>query len=172
MRVVAELPDAARARTATARILDARPEHLGLGAPDRPRPRRRAPSRSATPRCSSRRGDLHTAALRSAKATDVYILDRDGEHVLEPVFTFHGFRYADVVGAEVVSADGDRDLERPRAARARFRSSHAALDQFHSNVFWSQRDNFVSVPTDCPQRDERLGWTGDAQAFSADRVAP
>ena len=53
------------------------------------------------------------------------------------------------------------------APRSSFRSSHDALDQFHSNVFWSQRDNFVSVPTDCPQRDERLGWTGDAQAFSA-----
>ena len=53
------------------------------------------------------------------------------------------------------------------APRSSFHSSHDALDRFHSNVFWSQRDNFVSVPTDCPQRDERLGWTGDAQAFSA-----
>ena len=111
-------------------------------------------------------GDLHTAALRSAKATDVYILDRDGEHVLEPVFTFHGFRYADVVGADVVSAEGIA-ISSDLAPRSTFHSSHSALDGFHSNVFWSQRDNFVSVPTDCPQRDERLGWTGDAQAFSA-----
>ncbi|MGC5224712.1 family 78 glycoside hydrolase catalytic domain [Micromonospora sp. DT81.3] len=112
-------------------------------------------------------GELHTAALRKAKATDVYTLASDGEHVLEPVFTFHGFRYADVVGdAEVVSATAiaiSSDLE----PRSTFRSSDAALDQFHSNVLWSQRDNFVSVPTDCPQRDERLGWTGDAQAFAA-----
>lgn len=111
-------------------------------------------------------GDLHVAALRSAKATDVYILDRDGEHVLEPAFTFHGFRYADVVGAEVVSAVAVA-ISSDLAPRSSFHSSHAALDQFHSNVTWSQRDNFVSVPTDCPQRDERLGWTGDAQAFSA-----
>jgi alpha-L-rhamnosidase len=111
-------------------------------------------------------GDLHTAALRSARAADVYILDRNGEHVLEPVFTFHGFRYADVTGAEVVSATAIA-ISSDLAPRSTFQSSHAALDQFHSNVFWSQRDNFVSVPTDCPQRDERLGWTGDAQAFSA-----
>ncbi|GAA5087385.1 glycoside hydrolase family 78 protein [Microbacterium yannicii] len=111
-------------------------------------------------------GDLHVKALRSAKATDVYTLDRDGEHTLEPAFTFHGFRYADVAGAEVVSATAvaiSSDLPR----RSTFSSSHEALDRFHSNVFWSQRDNFVSVPTDCPQRDERLGWTGDAQAFAA-----
>ncbi|WP_243231743.1 alpha-L-rhamnosidase [Microbacterium sp. CIAB417] len=112
-------------------------------------------------------GDLHTAALRSAKATDVYTLDRDGEHVLEPQFTFHGFQHAEVTGpVEVVSATAiaiSSDLE----ARSSFHSASPALDQFHSNVFWSQRDNFVSVPTDCPQRDERLGWTGDAQAFAA-----
>ncbi|MDF2575153.1 MAG: hypothetical protein K0S05_2065 [Agromyces sp.] len=111
-------------------------------------------------------GDLHVKALRSAKATDVYTLDRDGEHTLEPAFTFHGFRYADVDGAEVVSATAVA-ISSDLAPRSTFSSSHAALDRFHSNVFWSQRDNFVSVPTDCPQRDERLGWTGDAQAFAA-----
>ncbi|MDQ7879194.1 family 78 glycoside hydrolase catalytic domain [Microbacterium sp. QXD-8] len=111
-------------------------------------------------------GDLHVKALRSAKATDVYTLDRDGEHTLEPAFTFHGFRYADVDGAEVVSATAVA-ISSDLAPRSTFTSSHEALDRFHSNVFWSQRDNFVSVPTDCPQRDERLGWTGDAQAFAA-----
>lgn len=111
-------------------------------------------------------GDLHLTALRSAKATDVYTLDRDGEHTLEPAFTFHGFRYADVEGAEVVSAVAVA-ISSDLAPRSSFSSSHAALDQFHSNVLWSLRDNFVSVPTDCPQRDERLGWTGDAQAFAA-----
>lgn len=111
-------------------------------------------------------GDLHVKALRSAKATDVYALDRDGEHRLEPAFTFHGFRYADVQGAEVVSATAVA-ISSDLAPRSTFSSSHEALDRFHSNVFWSQRDNFVSVPTDCPQRDERLGWTGDAQAFAA-----
>jgi len=112
-------------------------------------------------------GDLHTAALRSAKATDVYTLDRDGEHTLEPQFTFHGFQYAEVTGAaEVVSATAVA-ISSDLPARSSFRSASPALDQFHSNVFWSQRDNFLSVPTDCPQRDERLGWTGDAQAFAA-----
>ncbi|GAA5206288.1 alpha-L-rhamnosidase [Microbacterium kyungheense] len=111
-------------------------------------------------------GDLHVKALRSAKATDVYTLDRDGEHTLEPAFTFHGFRYADVEGAEVVSATAVA-ISSDLAPRSTFDSSHEALNRFHSNVFWSQRDNFVSVPTDCPQRDERLGWTGDAQAFAA-----
>ncbi|QKJ20654.1 alpha-L-rhamnosidase [Microbacterium hominis] len=111
-------------------------------------------------------GDLHTAALRSAKATDTYILDRDGEHVLEPAFTFHGFRYAEVTGAQVLSATAVA-ISSDLAPRSSFSSSHAALDRFHENVIWSQRDNFVSVPTDCPQRDERLGWTGDAQAFAA-----
>ena len=112
-------------------------------------------------------GALHTAALRTAKATDTYVLGHDGREVLEPAFTFHGFRYAEVTGqARVVSATAvaiSSDL-RPRSE---FASSHAALDRFHENVVWSQRDNFVSVPTDCPQRDERLGWTGDAQAFAA-----
>lgn len=112
-------------------------------------------------------GDLHTAALRSAKATDEYTLDRDGEHTLEPQFTFHGFQHAEVYGAaEVVSATAIA-ISSDLPARSTFRSASAALDQFHSNVFWSQRDNFLSVPTDCPQRDERLGWTGDAQAFAA-----
>ena len=112
-------------------------------------------------------GDLHTAALRTAKATDVYTLADDAEVTLEPAFTFHGFRYADVVtDAEVVSATAVA-ISSDLAPRSSFSSSHPALDRFHSNVVWSQRDNFVSVPTDCPQRDERLGWTGDAQAFAA-----
>nr|WP_314845446.1 family 78 glycoside hydrolase catalytic domain [uncultured Microbacterium sp.] len=112
-------------------------------------------------------GELHTVALRTATATDHYILDRDGEHVLEPQFTFHGFQHAEVTGAaEVVSATAVA-ISSDLPARSSFRSASEALDRFHSNVFWSQRDNFVSVPTDCPQRDERLGWTGDAQAFAA-----
>ncbi|MFL0565953.1 family 78 glycoside hydrolase catalytic domain [Microbacterium sp. 179-I 1D1 NHS] len=111
-------------------------------------------------------GSLHTAALRSAKATDTYVLGHDGVSVLEPPFTFHGFRYAEVDGsARVISATAvavSTDL----SPRSTFASSHAALDRFHENVRWSQLDNFVSLPTDCPQRDERLGWTGDAQAFA------
>jgi alpha-L-rhamnosidase len=94
------------------------------------------------------------------------VLAEDGEVVLEPSFTFHGFRYAEVttaaelVDAEVLAISSDT---RPRAE---FACSDPALTRFHENVRWSQRDNFVAVPTDCPQRDERLGWTGDAQAFA------
>lgn len=111
-------------------------------------------------------GALHTAALRSARATDIYVLDRDGEHVLEPVFTFHGFQFAEVHGAEVMEATGVA-ISSDTPIRGRFSCSDPALNRLHENVAWSQRDNFVSVPTDCPQRDERLGWTGDAQAFAS-----
>lgn len=109
---------------------------------------------------------LHTKALRSAKATDHYTLDRDGRHVLTPAFTFHGFRFADVVtDASVISGVGIAiSSDTPR--RGHFVSSDSRLNRLHENVVWSQRDNFVGVPTDCPQRDERLGWTGDAQAFA------
>ena len=110
-------------------------------------------------------GDLHTAALRSAKATDTYVLAGSEETTLEPRFTFHGFQHAEVAGAEVVSATAIA-ISSDLPTRSSFSSASDALDRFHSNVFWSQRDNFVSVPTDCPQRDERLGWTGDALAFA------
>jgi alpha-L-rhamnosidase len=112
-------------------------------------------------------GALHTAALRTAKATDTYTLDRDGEHTLEPCFTFHGFQHAEVTGAAEIASATAVAISSDLPTRSTFRSSSSALNRFHANVFWSQRDNFVSVPTDCPQRDERLGWTGDAQAFAA-----
>lgn len=110
-------------------------------------------------------GSIHTKSLRTARATDGYVLANDGETILEPTFTFHGFQYAEITGAEVVSATAVAisSADQPRSA---FACSDPMLEQLHSNVAWSQRDNFVSLPTDCPQRDERLGWTGDAQAFA------
>ena len=111
-------------------------------------------------------GSLHTAALRTAKATDTYRLGAEGQVVLEPRFTFHGFRYAQVetsagvLGAEAVAVSSDLPM------RSKFDCSDPALTRLHENVRWSQRSNFVSLPTDCPQRDERLGWTGDAQVFA------
>ena len=113
-------------------------------------------------------GDLlHVKALRSAKATDRYILDHDGRHILEPRFTFHGFQHADVVTqAEVVSATAIA-ISSATSRRGNFKSSDTRINRLHENVVWSQLDNFVSLPTDCPQRDERLGWTGDAQAFAS-----
>lgn len=108
---------------------------------------------------------LHVRALRSAKATDTYILGKDGLQELQPKHTFHGFQFADVVTeAKVVSAAAIA-ITSDNADRSSFKSSHKLLNKFISNVKWSQRDNFVSIPTDCPQRDERMGWTGDAQAF-------
>ncbi len=113
-------------------------------------------------------GELGTRPLRSALATDRYILS-GGDDVFEPTFTFHGFRYAEVSGwpGELTADDLTAvaigsDLERIGT----FRSSDPMLNQFHENVVWGMRGNFVDVPTDCPQRDERLGWTGDIAAFA------
>ena len=112
--------------------------------------------------------ELGTRTLRTALATDRYILS-GGEDEFEPTFTFHGFRYAEVAGwpqalrAEDLAAVAiGSKLERIGT----FRTSDALLNQFHENVVWGMRGNFVDVPTDCPQRDERLGWTGDIAAFA------
>ena len=110
--------------------------------------------------------NLHTAALRTAKATDQYTLDHDGRHILEPKFTFHGFQFAEVTGpAQFVSAIGVA-ISSANERRGTFTSSDVRLNRLHQNVVWSIADNMVSVPTDCPQRDERLGWTGDSQAIA------
>jgi alpha-L-rhamnosidase len=113
-------------------------------------------------------GELGTRPLRGAKATDRYFLKGAGTEVLEPAFTFHGFRYAEVAGA------GDLGLSQIEAvvvandlARTGwFESSSQELNRLHDNVVWGMRGNFLAIPTDCPQRDERLGWTGDIQVFS------
>ncbi|MDI5977932.1 glycoside hydrolase family 78 protein [Amycolatopsis magusensis] len=111
--------------------------------------------------------ELGVRPLRSAAATDTYVLDDAQEVVLEPNLTFHGFRYAEVTGADVVAEDlaavvVGTDLRRT----GWFSCSDPDLEQFHRNVVWGMRGNFLDVPTDCPQRDERLGWTGDIQVFS------
>jgi alpha-L-rhamnosidase len=112
-------------------------------------------------------GSLHTRSLRSAKATDTYVLADDEAVVLEPTFTFHGFRYAEIETDADVMGIAHVAISSATPQRSTFESSDADLNRFHENVVWSQRDNFVSVPTDCPQRDERLGWSGDAQAFAS-----
>jgi alpha-L-rhamnosidase len=112
-------------------------------------------------------GELGVRPLRAAQATDTYILGR-GEATLEPEFTFHGFRYAEIDGLDAFSLDDVRamvvssDLERT----GWFECSDPLLNRLHENVIWGMRGNFLSVPTDCPQRDERLGWTGDIQVFA------
>lgn len=116
-------------------------------------------------------GDIATAPLRSAKQTDSVILAANTTVFWEPHFTYHGFRYVEVTGWPTDSTSLDAssikaqvvfsDMERT----GYFKSSHDLLNKFHENVVWSMRGNFLGVPTDCPQRDERLGWTGDAHAF-------
>ena len=113
-------------------------------------------------------GELGVRPLRTAKATDSWILAGPQEVTLEAALTFHGFRYAEVDGVAGLRAEDieavvlGSDLERT----GWFSSSHELLNRFHENVVWGMRGNFVDVPTDCPQRDERLGWTGDIQVFS------
>ncbi|MFG2971115.1 family 78 glycoside hydrolase catalytic domain [Streptomyces sp. NPDC048288] len=114
-------------------------------------------------------GEPATAPLRGAKAADTYYLADDvAEQTLEPTFTFHGFRYAEVQGvAGLDAADLDAVVlgsDLPRSGW--FSSSDPLLDRLHENVVWGMRGNFLDVPTDCPQRDERLGWTGDIQVFA------
>ncbi|MGQ7889103.1 family 78 glycoside hydrolase catalytic domain [Paenibacillus sp. WC2504] len=114
-------------------------------------------------------GSLYTANLRTAKQTDVYTLKGEGLEVYEPHFTFHGFRYVEITGYPGVptldSITGvvvHSNLE----PSATFETSNSMVNQIYSNIVWGQRGNFLSIPTDCPQRDERMGWTGDAQIFS------
>jgi alpha-L-rhamnosidase len=113
-------------------------------------------------------GELYTANLRTADATDVYFAAGRDVEVFEPRFTFHGFRFVEVSGYP--GELGERDVtgvvlasDTPRAGE--FSCSDPVVCQLQSNIQWGQRGNFVSVPTDCPQRDERLGWTADAQIF-------
>ncbi|WP_235297311.1 alpha-L-rhamnosidase [Portibacter marinus] len=114
-------------------------------------------------------GNFYTDNLRAAEATDIIILSSDDEVVYEPTFTFHGFRYVQVIGFEgslnpkhftgvVIHSAMEPALE--------FSCSDKMINQLQHNIKWGQKGNFLDVPTDCPQRDERMGWTGDAQVFA------
>ena len=114
-------------------------------------------------------GNFYTDNLRAAKATATYILDGKEERILEPHFTFFGFRYILVEGypGEIKPENFTAvALYSDMQPTGNFVCSNALLNQLQHNIQWGQRGNFLDVPTDCPQRDERLGWTGDAQAFS------
>ncbi|QOR70770.1 family 78 glycoside hydrolase catalytic domain [Ruania alkalisoli] len=117
-------------------------------------------------------GELGVRPLRHAQATDTFVCS-GGDDVFEPEFTFHGFRYAEIENwpeefdpevdaaaftAVVISSDMRRT--------GWFECSDERVNRLHENVVWGMKGNFVSIPTDCPQRDERLGWTGDIQVFS------
>jgi alpha-L-rhamnosidase len=114
-------------------------------------------------------GNFYTANLRSAKQTITYTAKGSGVETFEPHFTFQGFRYVSVKGWP-----GELNLDdftgvvvhSAIAPTGTFETSNALLNQLQHNIVWGQKGNFVDVPTDCPQRDERLGWTGDAQVFA------
>jgi alpha-L-rhamnosidase len=114
------------------------------------------------------KGNFYTANLRRARCELKYTLKGGGEEVYEPRFTFMGFQFAKITGwpgelttDNIVGVVIHSDM--PTAGE--FTSSKPLVNQLQHNIVWGQKGNFVDVPTDCPQRDERLGWTGDAQAF-------
>jgi alpha-L-rhamnosidase len=114
-------------------------------------------------------GELYLDNLRRAKATDEYVTAGRATEVFEPRFTLHGFRYVEVDNypGELAAADVvARVLHSDTPWSGHFECSDPMVNQLQSNIAWSQRGNFVGVPTDCPQRDERLGWLADAQIFA------
>ena len=116
-----------------------------------------------------RDGNFYTENLRTAQQLDSYTLKGGGEETFEPRFTFHGFRFVKVEGYPgTPSTDAITGIvvhsDMPRTGS--LVTSDTMLNQLYHNIVWGQKGNFVGVPTDCPQRDERLGWTGDAQVFA------
>jgi len=113
-------------------------------------------------------GNFYTENLRTATSVSTYVLSGNGEEVFEPHFTFYGFRYIKIEGAR-----GEINPENfPAVAlysdmpkTGSFTTSNKLINQLQSNIEWGQKGNFLDIPTDCPQRDERLGWTGDAHVF-------
>ena len=113
-------------------------------------------------------GTIYMTNLRDAKATDTYILKGGEEEFFEPRFTFHGFQYVEVTGfpsipdINVITGCAIYSAASPAGS---FECSSSMVNKLYKNLIWSQRGNYISIPTDCPQRDERLGWMGDAQIF-------
>lgn len=113
-------------------------------------------------------GNFYNENLRTASATDLFILKGGGDEIFEPHFTYHGFRYVKIEGFP-----GNPDLNTITGVVVHsdieptgdFTCSDSLINQLQHNIQWSQKGNFFDVPTDCPQRDERFGWTGDAQVF-------
>jgi alpha-L-rhamnosidase len=113
-------------------------------------------------------GTLYTDNLRTAKSTDHFILAGQGIEEFQPQFTFHGFRYLELTGLpEKPMTDAVKGIVFHTDApfTAELNTGSTLINSLWKNILWGQRSNFVGVPTDCPQRDERLGWTADAQVF-------
>jgi alpha-L-rhamnosidase len=120
-------------------------------------------------------GNFYTANLRNAQAMATYILKSNEEMIFEPHFTYYGFRYASIEwirGKKAIIPDAaDYDptaiaLYSNMKPTGTFTCSNPDINQLQHNIVWGQKGNFLDIPTDCPQRDERLGWVGDAQVFS------
>jgi alpha-L-rhamnosidase len=113
-------------------------------------------------------GTIYTENLRTAKATDHFILSGLGVEEFTPQFTFHGFRYLEITGLPTAAAKDAVTAEvfhTDAPFTAKLETGSPLINQLWSNILWGQRSNFVGIPTDCPQRDERLGWMGDAEVF-------
>ena len=112
-------------------------------------------------------GQFYTENLRTARAADYYTCKGGGREVWEPRFTFHGFRHVEVAGlkpSDKLNVTGIV-VHSDTPLTGHFACSNPLLNQLQKNIIWGQKSNFIDVPTDCPQRDERMGWTGDAQVF-------
>lgn len=108
--------------------------------------------------------ELYLANLRSAQVTDVYTPAVDGEFTWEPTFVYHGFRYMEISGLDYEPAASDftgKVVYDAMPTIGSFETSHTLINQIHKNAYWGIRGNYRGMPTDCPQRDERLGWLGD-----------
>ena len=113
-------------------------------------------------------GEFYTKNLRAAKCRLTYTLSGSGEEIYEPRFTFMGFRFVEVTGFPGVLTPENITgivVHSDMQPSGTFECSDPMVNKLQDNIVWGQKGNFVDVPTDCPQRDERLGWTGDAQAF-------
>jgi alpha-L-rhamnosidase len=113
-------------------------------------------------------GTIYTTNLRAARATDTYILNGKGTERYEPSFTFHGFRYVEVTGLRTPPTKETVTgvvITSAHNIQGDFSCSNPLVNQLQHNIVWGQLGNYLEVPTDCPQRDERLGWMGDAQVF-------
>jgi len=114
-------------------------------------------------------GTFYTENLRGAAQTVQYTLKGGGVEIFEPHFTFQGFRYVAIEGfpgEPTLDAITGVVIHSDLAPTGTFETSNELVNRLQRNITWGQRGNFVDVPTDCPQRDERLGWTGDAQVFA------
>ena len=113
-------------------------------------------------------GNIMTENLRQARAIDTYIVKGTAQETWEPTFTYHGFQYVELTG---LKNKPDLDtitgivLHSDTPLTSTFECSNPMINKLYNNIIWTQRANFIEVPTDCPQRDERLGWTGDAQVY-------